>query len=129
MPPTYFLHLIVYCAGGHWSIYEREACAAVQAFRKLDYVLAFNATTLIITDHQKVLFFFSLFAMESSPKRHRALNLVLWALYFGPFNSRTEHVLGAFNARPDIITRLMRGYRKSPAVHRVAPAIPFSNLT
>lgn len=113
----------------HWSTYEREAFAVVQAFRKLDYLLACDATTRVFTDHRNLLFVFNPVAMEPSLGRHKVLKVIRWALYLSAFNYRIEHVPGDCNVWPDIMTRWMRGYRKPPSIRRVAPVIPFSGVT
>lgn len=38
----------------HWSTYEREAFSIVQYFRKLDYILSFDTTTRVFTDHHNL---------------------------------------------------------------------------
>lgn len=113
----------------HWSTYEREAYAVVQAFRKLDYLLACDPTTRVFTDHRNLLFVFNPVAMEPSLGRHKVLKVVRWALFLSSFNYRIEHVPGVSNTWPDIMTRWMRGYRKPPAIRRIAPLIPFSGIT
>lgn len=113
----------------HWSTYEREAHAVVQAFRKLDYILASDTTTRVFTDHRNLLFVFNPVAMEPSLGRHKVLKVVRWALYLSAFNYRIEHVSGPSNVWPDIMTRWMRGYRKVNAIRRIAPVLPFSGVT
>ena len=113
----------------HWSTYEREAFAVVQAFRMLDYLLACDPTTRVFTDHCNLLFAFNRVAMEPSLGRHKVLRIVRCALYLSAFNYRIERVLGSSNTWPDIMTRWMRGYRKNPAIRRIAPAIRFSGVT
>jgi len=100
----------------HWSTYEREAFAVVQAFRKLDYLVACDPSTHVFTDHRNLLFTFNPTAMEPSLGRHKVLKVVRWALFLSAFTYRIEHVPGDINTWPDIMTRWMRGYRKPPAI-------------
>lgn len=113
----------------HWSTYEREAFAVVQAFKKLDYLLTCDATTRVFTDHRNLLFTFNPIAMEPSLGRHKVLKVIRWALFLSGFNYRIEHVPGNTNIWPDIMTRWMRGYRKAPVIRRVTTALPFSGVT
>ena len=64
----------------HWSAYEREAFAVVQAFRNLDYLLACETSTRVFTDLRNLLFAFSPVSMEPSLGRHKVLNVIRWAL-------------------------------------------------
>lgn len=50
----------------HRSTYERKAYAAVQAFRKVDYFLACDATTRVFTDPRNFLFAFNHVAIRGS---------------------------------------------------------------
>ncbi|MEM1369509.1 MAG: RNase H-like domain-containing protein [Cyanobacteria bacterium P01_H01_bin.15] len=109
----------------HWSTYEREAFAIVQAFKRLDYLLACDKSTRIFTDHRNLLFTFNPVAMEPSLGRHKVLKVIRWALFLSAFNYRIEHVPGDCNIWPDIMTRWMRGYRKPPAIRRISSVIPF----
>lgn len=113
----------------HWSTYEREAFAVVQAFRKLDYLLACDHTTRVFTDHRNLLFTFNPVFMEPSLGRHKVLKVVRWALFLSSFNYRIEHVPGDVNVWPDIMTRWMRGYRSAPKVKRITSSIPFNGVT
>lgn len=113
----------------HWSTYEREAFSVVQAFRKLDYLLACDSTTRVFTDHRNLLFTFNPVFMEPSLGRHKVLKVVRWALFLSAFNYRIEHVPGDVNIWPDIMTRWMRGYRHTLAVKRVTAALSFSGVT
>ena len=119
----------------HWTTYEREAFAVVQAFRKLDYLLACDPTTRIFTDHRNLLFAFNPVAMEPSLGRHKVLKVIRWALFLSAFNYRIEHVPGDSNIWPDIMTKWMRGYRKALAVRRVTASrrvtavLPFNGVT
>lgn len=88
----------------NWSTYEREAYAVVQAFRKLDYLLSYDPTTRVFTDHRNLLFAFNPVAMKPSLGRHKVLKVVRWALYLISFNYRIEHVPGDFNTWPNIMT-------------------------
>ncbi len=112
----------------HWSNYEREAFAIVQAFRKLDYMLSCDSTTRVFTDHRNLLFQFNPVSMEPSLGRHKVLKVVRWALFLSAFTYRIEHVHRDVNTWPDIMTRCMRSYRKNPATRRVAPTLQFSGL-
>lgn len=112
----------------HWSTYEKEAFAVVQAFKKLDYLLACDTSTRVFTDHRNLLFTFNPISMEPSLGRHKVLKVVRWALFLSAFTYRIEHVPGDVNTWPDIMTRWMRGYRKPPSIRRVSPAIPFSGV-
>lgn len=113
----------------HWSTYEREAFAIVEAFRRLDYLLTCDMTTRVFTDHRNLLFAFNPIAMEPSLGRHKVLKVVLWALFLSAFTYRIKHVPADANTWPDIMTRWMRGYRKTPAIRRISPSIPFSGVT
>ena len=113
----------------HWSTYEREAFAVVQAFRKLDYMLSCDVTTRVFTDHRNLLFAFNPAAIVPSLGRHKVLKVVRWALYLSAFTYRIEHVPGDSNTWPDIMTRWMRGYRNKPAIRRVSAPIPFNGVT
>ena len=113
----------------HWSTYEREAFAVIQAFRKLDYLLACDPTTRVFTDHRNLLFTFNPVAMEPSLGRHKVLKVIRWALFLSAFNYRIEHVPGDSNTWPDIMTRWMRGYRKAPSVRRITATLPFNGVT
>lgn len=113
----------------HWSTYEREDFAVVQAFRKLDYLLACDTTTRVFSDHRNLLFAFNIVAMKPSLGSHKVLKVVRWALYLSAFHYRIEHVSGDSHTWPDIMTRWMRGYRNAPAIRRVARAIPFGGVT
>ena len=112
----------------HWSTYEREAFAIVQAFRKLDYMLSCDPITRVFTDHRNLLFAFNPVSMEPSLGRHKVLKVIRWALFLSAFTYRIEHVLGDVNKWPEIMTRWMRGYRKNPAIRRVVPSLPFSGV-
>lgn len=79
----------------HWSTYEREAYAVVQAFRILDYLLSCDISTRVFADHRNLLFVFNPAAMEPSPGRHKVLKVVRWALFLSAFTYRIEHVPGA----------------------------------
>ena len=114
---------------GHWSTYEREAFAVVQAFRKLDFLLACDPTTCIFTDHRNLLFTFNPIAMEPSLGRHKVLKVIRWALFLSAFKYRIEHVPGDSNIWPDLMTRWMRGYRRATAVRRVTSTVPFNGVT
>ena len=112
----------------HWSTYEREAFAVVQAFKKLDYLLTCDSTTRIFTDHRNLLFTFNPIAMEPSLGRHKVLKVIRWALFLSGFNYRIEHVPGNTNIWSDIMTRWMQGYRKTPAILRVTSTLPFNGV-
>jgi len=58
--------------------------------------------------------------MELSYGRQKVL--IDWALFFGAFNYRIEHVPDDSNIWLDIMTRWMFGYRKAPAILRVTSA-------
>lgn len=112
----------------HWSTYEREAFAIVQAFRRLDYLLSCDSTTRVFTDHRNLLFAFNPVAMEPSLGRHKVLKVVRWALYLSALTYRIDHVPGDINTWLDIMTRWMRGYCKNAAIRHIAPALPFSGV-
>ncbi len=78
----------------HWSTYEREAFAIVQAFRKLDYMLSCDSTTRVFTDHRNLLFAFNPVSMEPSLGRHKVLKVVRWAPFLSAFTYRIERVHG-----------------------------------
>lgn len=113
----------------HWSTYERKAFAVVQAFRKLDYLLAYDRSTRVFIDHQNLLSAFNPAAMKPSLRRRKVLKVVRWALYRIPLMYRIEHVQGDVKTWPDIMTRWMRGYRRAPAIERITLPLPFSGVT
>lgn len=115
----------------HWTTYEREAFAIVQAFRKLDYLLACDLTTRVFTDHRNLLFIFNPIALESGLGRHTVLKVIRWALYLSTFTYAIEHLPGDPNIWPDIMTRWMRGYRRdnTSRVRRVTEPMFFDDVT
>lgn len=112
----------------NWSTYEREAFAVVQAFRKIDYLLACDPAIRAFTDHRNLLFTFNPIAMEPSLGTHKVLKVIRWALFLSAFNYRIEHVPGYSNIWPDIMTRWMRGYRRALSVRRFTAALPFNGV-
>lgn len=113
----------------HWSSYEREPYAVVQDLRKIDYMLSTDPTTRVFSYHRKLLFAFTPVEMEPSLGRHEVLKVVRWALYLSAFNYRIDNVPEDLNTWPDIMTRWMHGYRKTPAVRRISLVIPFNGVT
>lgn len=62
----------------HCSTYERESMAVVQVFRKLDYLLSCDFSTIISTDHRELLFTFNPIAMDPSVGHHKLLKVIPW---------------------------------------------------
>lgn len=113
----------------HWSVYERKAFAAVQAFRKLSYLLACNSTTRVFAKSPQSCLCFQSAAIELSLGRHGVLKAVRWALYLSAFIRRIEYVSGFSKTWPDIMQRWMRCYRKVPAIRSTASAVLFVDVT
>lgn len=51
-----------------------------------------------------------------------------WALFLRAFNYSIEIVPGDTNTRPDIMTRWIRGYRKTSTIFRIARSIPIKGV-
>lgn len=122
----------------HWSTYEKEAFAVVQAFRRLNYLLGCAARVTVFTDHRNLLFAFHPTVVEPSLGRHKVLKVIRWALYLSAFAYDIEHVPGDLNTMADIMTRWMRGYRRAtPTTKRVGriqqsesvPTVPRDNTS
>ena len=115
----------------HWTTYEREAYAIVQAFKRLEYSLTCDSTTIIFTDHRNLLFVFNPLTMIPSLGRHTVLKVIRWALYLSSFQYRIEHVDGDSNLWPDMMTRWLQGYRnvnKQARISRVSSKLGFDGI-
>lgn len=67
--------------------------------------------------------------MERSLGGHKVLKVIRYALFLSAFNYRIEHFPGYSNICPDIMTRWMRGYRKTPFVLRLTAALSLNGVT
>lgn len=103
----------------HWSTYERETYVLVKAFKKLDHLLTCGTTTGVFTYHRRLLFTFNPVAMYPSLGRHKVLKVLRWAVFLSEFKYRMENVPEDNNIWPDIMNRLITGYREPPAFSRV----------
>ncbi len=69
----------------HWSTYEHEDFAIVQAFHILDYLPSCDWTTRVFTVHGNLLFAFNPVSMEPSLGFHKVLKVARCALFLNAF--------------------------------------------
>lgn len=63
-------------------------------------------------------------AMELSLGLHKVLKVIRWSPFLSDFNYRIEHVPSDLNIGPNMMTRLMRRYRKESNVSHFTTSVP-----
>jgi RNase H-like domain found in reverse transcriptase len=91
-------------ASFNWSTAEKEAFPIVQAFERLDYILA-GKTNELHTDHRNLIYIFDPHGSNPSVSRHVARKLMRWAYKMCAFRYIINHVPGEQNLWADLLTR------------------------
>lgn len=83
----------------------------------------------IFTDHKNLLFAFHPLSVEPTVARHKISKVARWALFMSTFHYVIEHVAVESNVFPDMLTRLMKGYRSTnTTICRVRSRVPYSGV-
>lgn len=103
--PLVFLSRRFFATQIHWKIYENEAFAVVQSFRRLNYILSCSDLARIFIDHRNICFTFHPTAVKPNLGRHTVLKVIRWSLYLSAFLYTIEHIPGELNTFADIMAQ------------------------
>eukprot|EP00171_Calliarthron_tuberculosum_P001128 IDg1128t1 len=104
----------------HWTMFEKEAYAIYQTFRKLDYLFYDDQSAHVFTDHRNLLFAFAPLFVVPGLKKHTVGKVLRWAMTLSKFPYTIEHIDGNRNIFADILTRWLRGYRIEKSQLRIS---------
>ncbi len=94
------------------QLFEKEAFAIYQAFKKLDYLFYDDAPAHVFTDHRNfTLCLCPLVVVVPGLRRHTVGKVLRWALSLSKVPYVIEHIEGERNVFADILTRWLREYR------------------
>lgn len=106
--PLAFLSGVFLTTQEHWTIFEKEAFAIVQTFRKLSHLFAFDDSTTVFTNHRNLTFTFHPSALDASLCRHKIMKVIRWAMFLSNFTYSIRHISGEYITMVDIRTRWLR---------------------